>query len=119
MSKKTPSRLTPRYCQGCAVRDDHVDALKADQEDWRKGVGLIASMLQMDTLSCTDLAEGVLKLQAKLEQLQGVADQVQSKYRLLQDLGPDATSADGEWISAGWLEEVAEWADNPTNTEEE
>ena len=44
-------------------------ALKADQSDWRKGVGLISASLGDTTLSCVDLAEMALELRAERDAL--------------------------------------------------
>lgn len=49
---------------------DELDALKADQTDWRNGVGSIAAALGKSTLSCVDLAEAALEVRANLEQAQ-------------------------------------------------
>jgi hypothetical protein len=56
-----------------------VTLLKSDQNDWRKGVELIASALgesDPPNLSCVRIAENALKLRAKLERLaeQGQTD---------------------------------------------
>lgn len=44
-------------------------AIKADQSDWRKGVGLIASSLGKKTLSCVHLAEAALTIRAERDSL--------------------------------------------------
>lgn len=48
-------------------RRKELDRLRKDQQDWRKGVALIASALQINTLSCVDLAEAILRLQEGLD----------------------------------------------------
>lgn len=52
---------------GCEVR-----ALKADQEDWRKGVAYIAASAGLDTLACTWIANRVLENRAELEAVRGL-----------------------------------------------
>lgn len=47
-----------------------ITRLRADRDDWRKGVGLIASALGLDTLSCVDIAERALEVRADNERLQ-------------------------------------------------
>ena len=64
-----------------------VVALRADQADWRKGVGLIASSLGVKTLSCSHLAEAALGLRAENERLQGIKEQ--HNRLCLADLGGD------------------------------
>ncbi len=46
-----------------------IAALKADQADWRKGVGFIASALGIDSLSCVDIAERGLEIRAERDAL--------------------------------------------------
>lgn len=48
------------------------DTLRADQEDWRKGVALIASALgeaDSPNLSCVRLADVALRMRAALEEI--------------------------------------------------
>ena len=56
------------------VRDleREVRALKADQEDWHKGVAYIAASAGMDTLACTWIANRVLETRAELEEMRGL-----------------------------------------------
>lgn len=50
-------------------KDAEIARLKADQSDWRKGVGYIASVLGLDSLSCVDIAERALEIRADRDRL--------------------------------------------------
>jgi len=50
-------------------RAREIAALRADQSDWRKGVGFIASALGIDSLSCVDIAERGLEIRAERDAL--------------------------------------------------
>ena len=53
-----------------------IAALKADQADWRKGVGFIASALGIDSLSCVDIAERGLEIRAERDALKAEVERM-------------------------------------------
>lgn len=61
--------LATEHQQALAARDAEIAKLRADQQDWRKGVAFIASALRDDgsNLSCVRLGELALTRLAKLE----------------------------------------------------
>lgn len=69
-----------------SIRADRAEAerdrLKADQQDWRKGVALIASALgdKADDLSCVRIAEIALTLRAALEEAHALLKLFQTCY---------------------------------------
>lgn len=54
--------------------EDELERLKVDQQDWRKGVQLIASAVGIDTLSCVDIAAAALKMRAEKDQVRDVVE---------------------------------------------
>lgn len=82
-----------RHQQEIATLEQERDRLKADQQDWRKGVALIASALgdPADNLSCVRIAEIGLTLRANLEtadeQLVRLKEQARSISVRLTDAG--------------------------------
>ena len=82
-----------RHQQEIAKLEQERDRLKADQQDWRKGVALIASALgdPADNLSCVRIAEIGLTLRANLEtadeQLVRLKEQARSISVRLTDAG--------------------------------
>ena len=59
-----------------------IAALKADQADWRKGVGFIASALGIDSLSCVDIAERGLEIRAERDALKAEVERMKREVRL-------------------------------------
>ena len=60
----------PDNCCLC-IHEKEIKRLQNDQEDWRKGVALIASAVDItDTLSCVAISERVLEQGAEVERLQ-------------------------------------------------
>jgi len=55
--------------RGIEQQAAQIAALRADQSDWRKGVGFIASALGIDSLSCVDIAERGLEIRAERDAL--------------------------------------------------
>lgn len=96
--------------EAVAIRAER-DRLKADQQDWRKGVALIASALgdKADDLSCVRIAEVALTLRATLEEAHALLKLFQTCYpaaiaslpengmeRMSAALTPQGQSTDGE-----------------------
>jgi hypothetical protein len=83
---------------------DTIERLLADQDDWRKGVELIANGLgesDPPNLSCVRLFEKVLKLRVRLEKLEAVldiakqvCDEDDSYYNVTYDLQQAITELD-------------------------
>jgi len=59
-----------------------IAALKADQADWRKGVGFIAAALGIDSLSCVDIAERGLEIRAERDALKAEVERLKASVRL-------------------------------------
>ena len=68
-----------------AEAEETVKALRTDQQDWRKGVELIASALDMSTLSCVDISERVLKLQIDAQRYAYIRDCLAQSHSLHMD----------------------------------
>ena len=66
-----------------------------------------------------DLEAAGRVLAAKVERLRAVVDQVISRAEVLENIGPDARCVDGDFIHAGWLEDLADEARAALAGEEE
>ena len=49
-----------------------------------------------------------IALRATVAELEPLVEAVRSRYEVFCKIGPDATGSDGEWISAGWLEDLVD-----------
>jgi len=65
-----------------AKRDAEIARLKADQSDWRKGVGFIASALGLDSLSCVDIAERALEIRSDRDRLKAEVEHQRTMMQL-------------------------------------
>ncbi len=60
----------------CLEQAAEIASLKADQADWRKGVGFIAAALGIDSLSCVDIAERGLEIRAERDALKAEVERL-------------------------------------------